>query len=129
MPKRKLAALEKVDADLTNLQHKIKRDPASYRSEFQDQYLQYQNQREIFLANPTSTANHDNSATSFKDLVEFIAQPQCVAFCLCLFVCANYGASARYSNVVQMFGIVNEPEADLDALKNLCVLSRVSSGC
>jgi len=71
MPKRKLAALEKVDADLTNLQHKIKRDPASYRSEFQDQWLQYQNQREIFLANPTST--FDSSATSFKDLLEFIA--------------------------------------------------------
>jgi len=71
MPKRKLAALEKVDADLTNLQYKVKRDPASYRSEFLDQWLQYQNQREIFLANPTST--FDSSATSFKDLLEFIA--------------------------------------------------------
>ena len=27
MPKRKVAALEKVDADLVNLQYKIRRDP------------------------------------------------------------------------------------------------------
>ncbi|KAJ9654866.1 Severe Depolymerization of Actin [Neophaeococcomyces mojaviensis] len=72
MPKRKLAALEKVDADLTNLQHKIKRDPASYRSEFQQQWLQYQNQREIFMANPASTSESGN--TSFKELLELIAQ-------------------------------------------------------
>ncbi|KAJ8607671.1 hypothetical protein MRB53_040134 [Persea americana] len=71
MPKRKLAALEKVDADLTNLQHKIKRDPQSYTSEFQQQWLQYQNQREIYLANPSSSSTE--TTTPFKELLEFIA--------------------------------------------------------
>lgn len=71
MPKRKLAALEKVDADLTNLQNKIKRDPQSYRGDFESQWLQYLNQRAIFMANPAT--NDDSSSFSFKDLVEFIA--------------------------------------------------------
>lgn len=71
MPKRKLAALEKVDADLTNLQHKIKRDPQSYVSEFQQQWQQYLSQRDIFLANPNATS--ENGAASFRELVEFIA--------------------------------------------------------
>ncbi|KAL8243765.1 hypothetical protein R6Q59_010023 [Mikania micrantha] len=72
MPKRKLAALEKVDADLSNLQHKIKRDPPSYQSEFQNQWLQYENQREIFMAAPSSTT--ETGITSFRDQIEFIAQ-------------------------------------------------------
>lgn len=72
MPKRKLAALEKVDADLTNLQHKIKRDPPSYKSEFQNQWLQYENQREIFMAAPTSTT--ETGIISFRDQIEFVAQ-------------------------------------------------------
>lgn len=71
MPKRKLAALEKVDADLTNLQNKIKRDPQSYRGDFESQWLQYLNQRTIFMANPAT--NDDSSSFSFKDLIEFIA--------------------------------------------------------
>lgn len=71
MPKRKLAALEKVDADLTNLQHKIKRDPASYQTEFQQQWMQYLSQRDIFLTNPSATS--ENGAAFFKELVEFIA--------------------------------------------------------
>lgn len=74
MPKRKLAALEKVEADLTNLQHKIRRDPQSYSDEFTSQYRQYQTQREIFLANPTTSTDGSNGATSFKDQIEFIAQ-------------------------------------------------------
>jgi protein SDA1 len=35
--KRKVAALEKVDADLPNLQHKIRNDPLSYQQDFQAQ--------------------------------------------------------------------------------------------
>ncbi|KAK5105624.1 Severe Depolymerization of Actin [Lithohypha guttulata] len=72
MPKRKLAALEKVDADLTNLQYKIRRDPKSYEAEFEAQYGQYLTQRDIFLANPSVTA--DNGASSFRELLEFVAQ-------------------------------------------------------
>ncbi|KIX02493.1 uncharacterized protein Z518_08434 [Rhinocladiella mackenziei CBS 650.93] len=71
MVKRKLGALEKVDADLANLQNKIKRDPASYHSDFLSQHIQYENQRQIFVQAPTSTS--DNGVISFRDLIEFVA--------------------------------------------------------
>lgn len=71
MVKRKVGALEKVDADLANLQNKIKRDPRSYHTDFSYQYIQYENQRQIFLQAPTSTS--DTGVISFLDLIEFIA--------------------------------------------------------
>jgi protein SDA1 len=71
MPKRKLAALEKVEADLPNLQNKIKRDPASYENDFLHQYMQYENQRAIFLMSPGSAT--DSGIVSFRDLIEFVA--------------------------------------------------------
>ena len=71
MVKRKLAALEKVDADLANLQNKIKRDPASYENDFLHQYMQYDSQRIIFLQAPASTS--ENAIISFRDLIEFVA--------------------------------------------------------
>ncbi|KAI5294304.1 Severe Depolymerization of Actin, partial [Ascosphaera atra] len=70
MGKRKLGALEKVDADLTNLQHKIKRDPKSYIEDFRSQHFQYESHREIYLASP-STAT-DNGIISLRDLIVFI---------------------------------------------------------
>ena len=71
MGKRKLGALEKVDADLSNLQNKIKRDPQSYHTDFLHQHIQYGNQRQIFLQAPTSTT--DSGLVSFRDLIEFVA--------------------------------------------------------
>jgi protein SDA1 len=71
MVKRKLGALEKVDADLPSLQHKIKRDPPSYIADFRGQYQQYENQREIFMAAPTSTAN--SGIISLRELIDFIS--------------------------------------------------------
>jgi protein SDA1 len=71
MVKRKLGALEKVDADLPNLQHKIKRDPPSYIADFRGQYQQYENQREIFMAAPKSTA--DSGIISLRELIDFIS--------------------------------------------------------
>lgn len=71
MVKRKLGALEKVDADLPNLQHKIKRDPPSYMADFRGQYQQYENQREIFMAAPTSTAA--SGIISLRELIDFIS--------------------------------------------------------
>jgi len=53
--KRKVAALEKVDADLPNLQHKIRNDPLSYQQDFQAQFDQYASLRELFLQSPTTT--------------------------------------------------------------------------
>ncbi|KAI1618901.1 SDA1-domain-containing protein [Exophiala viscosa] len=71
MVKRKLGALEKVDADLANLQNKIKRDPKSYHTDFSYQYIQYENQRQIFMQAPTSAS--DSGIISFRDLIEFVA--------------------------------------------------------
>ncbi|CAF9921718.1 MAG: Severe Depolymerization of Actin [Alectoria fallacina] len=71
MVKRKVGALEKVDADLSNLQYKIKRDPTSYREDFLNQYSQYEHQREIFLQAPTSAT--DNGIVSIRDLIDFLA--------------------------------------------------------
>ena len=71
MGKRKLGALEKVDADLSALQNKTKRDPQSYHTDFLHQYIQYENQRQIFLQSPTSAT--DSGIISFRDLIEFVA--------------------------------------------------------
>ena len=71
MGKRKLGALEKVDADLPNLQNKIKRDPQSYHTDFLHQHIQYENQRQIFLQAPTSSAG--SGLISFRELIEVIA--------------------------------------------------------
>ncbi|PGH13823.1 hypothetical protein AJ79_03391 [Helicocarpus griseus UAMH5409] len=71
MGKRKLGALEKVDADLTNLQHKIRRDPKSYIEDFRSQHYQYESHREIFMAAPASAT--DSGIISLRDLIDFIA--------------------------------------------------------
>ncbi|EEQ33702.1 Severe Depolymerization of Actin [Microsporum canis] len=71
MGKRKLGALEKVDADLTNLQYKIRRDPKSYVEDFRSQHLQYENHREIFMAAPSAAT--DTGIISLIDLIDFVA--------------------------------------------------------
>ncbi|KAF6217612.1 hypothetical protein HO133_006714 [Letharia lupina] len=71
MVKRKIGALEKVDADLSNLQYKIRRDPTSYKEDFLNQYSQYEHQRDIFLQAP-STAT-DDGIVSIRDLIDFLA--------------------------------------------------------
>ncbi|KAJ5162001.1 hypothetical protein N7492_007393 [Penicillium capsulatum] len=71
MVKRKLGALEKVEADLPNLQHKIRRDPKSYIEDFRAQHYQYESHREIFMAAPTSAT--DTGVISLRDLIDFIS--------------------------------------------------------
>ncbi|KAL2038927.1 hypothetical protein N7G274_008267 [Stereocaulon virgatum] len=71
MPKRKVGALEKIDADLSNLQYKIRRDPSSYKDDFEGQYSQYEHQREIFLQAPSSAT--EDGIVSFRDLIDFVA--------------------------------------------------------
>ncbi|KAK4464627.1 SDA1-domain-containing protein [Cladorrhinum samala] len=71
MPKRKVAALEKVEADLVSLQYKIRRDPRSYAQEFYDQWLAYDAQRQIFISSPTTASSED--VKKFHDLVDMVA--------------------------------------------------------
>ncbi|KIW05055.1 uncharacterized protein PV09_04210 [Verruconis gallopava] len=71
MGKRKLGALEKVDADLRNLQNKIGRDPLSYRENFVDQYNQYESAYSIFVAEPTTT--DAGTIETLREHIDFIA--------------------------------------------------------
>lgn len=77
--KRKIGALEKVDADLPNLQHKIKIDPSSYRDDFVGQFTQYESLVELFRQSPTTTGsnnndkNDDTGVVRLRDLIDFIA--------------------------------------------------------
>lgn len=68
--KRKVGALEKIEADHAALRFKIKRDPQSYRDDFNNQYQQYETLRDLFLQNPGTT---DSGIVALKDLVEFIS--------------------------------------------------------
>ncbi|KXT14032.1 hypothetical protein AC579_10026 [Pseudocercospora musae] len=69
--KRKIGALEKVDADLPSLQHKIKSDPSSYKDDFTGQWEQYNSMLQIFLQSPTTTDN--NGIVRLRDLIDFIS--------------------------------------------------------
>jgi len=69
--KRKVGALEKVEADLPNLQHKIRNDPASYKDDFLGQYSQYTSLHELFLQSPTTT--DDTGLIRLRDLIDFIS--------------------------------------------------------
>ncbi|KAF2728598.1 SDA1-domain-containing protein [Polyplosphaeria fusca] len=71
MGKRKLGALEKLDADLSSLQYKCRRDPASYRDDFATQYQQYEALRDLLLQNPSTTDSQ--GLVSLKDLIDFVA--------------------------------------------------------
>ncbi|KAK3716952.1 Severe Depolymerization of Actin [Vermiconidia calcicola] len=69
--KRKRGALEKVDADLPNLQHKIRSDPTSYQDEFINQYSQYSSLHELFLQSPSTT--DDSGIVRLRDLIDFVS--------------------------------------------------------
>lgn len=71
MGKRKVGALEKVEADLSALQDKIRRDPPSYREDFKAQYTQYASFRDIVNAAP-ATASFD-CVKSLCDQIDFVA--------------------------------------------------------
>jgi hypothetical protein len=63
--KRKVGALEKIEADHAALRYKIKRDPQSYRDDFDAQFQQYQTLRDLYLASPE---NAETGIVALKDL-------------------------------------------------------------
>ncbi|KAK0388029.1 hypothetical protein NLU13_4273 [Sarocladium strictum] len=71
MAKRKVAALEKIDADFASLQQKIRRDPKSYKDDFLRQWEQYESQRQLFLLAPTNASA--SLVESFHNLIDLIA--------------------------------------------------------
>lgn len=71
MVKRKVGALDKLDADLASLQFKVRSDPQSYAEEFQRQYAAYLSTKEVFLDNPANVTK--DVSQDFHDKVDFIA--------------------------------------------------------
>jgi protein SDA1 len=69
--KRKLGALEKVDADLTNLQYKVRRDPPSYFEDHRQQYIQYETLRDLLLQDPSTSDN--TGLVRLSELIDFVA--------------------------------------------------------
>jgi protein SDA1 len=68
--KRKVGALEKIEADHAALRYKIKRDPQSYRDDFNNQFQQYETLRDLFLQNPATVGT---GIDDLKDLIEFVS--------------------------------------------------------
>lgn len=68
--KRKVGALEKIEADHAALRYKIKRDPQSYQDDFSNQYHQYETLRDLFLQSPSTT---DSGIVALRDLIDFVA--------------------------------------------------------
>ncbi|RMZ73109.1 sda1 domain-containing [Pyrenophora seminiperda CCB06] len=68
--KRKVGALEKLESDHAALRFKLKRDPQSYRDDFEQQYQQYRTLLDLFLADPSTT---DSGLVALKDLIEFVS--------------------------------------------------------
>lgn len=69
---------------MPNLQAKIKRDPASYKEDFSNQFQQYQSFLALFIQAPNSA--DEQGTVSLKDLIDFISHvadcypKQCVDF-------------------------------------------------
>ncbi|KAI4663126.1 uncharacterized protein J4E88_010831 [Alternaria novae-zelandiae] len=68
--KRKVGALEKLESDHAALRFKLKRDPQSYRDDFEQQYQQYRTLLDLFLADPSTS---DSGLVALKDLIEFVS--------------------------------------------------------
>lgn len=64
--KRKVGALEKLESDHAALRFKLKRDPQSYRDDFEQQYQQYRTLLDLFLADPSTT---DGGLVALKEYV------------------------------------------------------------
>ncbi|KAI1845362.1 hypothetical protein JX265_005224 [Neoarthrinium moseri] len=71
MGKRKVAALEKVEADLAGLQYKIRRDPQAYEQEFLAHLQQYGSSLDQFMASPV--AQDSGVLISFREQIDLLA--------------------------------------------------------
>ncbi|BAE56173.1 protein required for actin cytoskeleton organization and cell cycle progression [Aspergillus flavus] len=116
MVKRKLGALEKVEADLPNLQHKIRRDPKSYIEDFRAQHYQYESHREIFMAAPTSAT--DTGIISLRELIDFVAH---VADC---YPDITKDFSQQLMDILTQHHLVLEPELREKIVGSLVLLRK-----
>jgi protein SDA1 len=71
MVKRKVGAIEKIDADLSNLQYKVRRDPLLYVNNTLSQYRHYNAIRQLVLSSPSVTGLSDEE--KFREQIDFLA--------------------------------------------------------
>lgn len=114
--KRKLGALEKVEADLPNLQNKIRRDPASYKDDFYNQYQQYHSFLSLFLHAPAHS--DEQSTNSLRDLIDFVAH---LADCYPT-ICAGF--PEELSSLLLKHHAVLEPELRDKVVGSLVLLRK-----
>ncbi|KAK5110455.1 hypothetical protein LTR62_005806 [Meristemomyces frigidus] len=114
--KRKLAALEKVEADLPALQRKIRTDPSSYHDDFVNQYSQYQSLYELFEASPTTT--DDSGLVRLRDLVDFVSH---VADC---YPSLTKGFAGQLTRLLEIHHVTLESELRDKLVGSLVLLRR-----
>lgn len=83
--------------NLPQLQNLIKRDPESYKDEFQQQYRHFLSSLEVFALNPTE----ENK--SLDELVMFIAQVSIYKKIIIFFGIYKFYFCFRWLNVIPMF--------------------------
>jgi protein SDA1 len=116
MGKRKVAALEKVEADLAGLQYKIRRDPEAYEQEFLNHFQQYGSSYENFMASPIS--NDSRALISFREQIDLIAH-----------VAENYpehtaGFADELKEILTRHHAILEPELREKVVSSLVLLRR-----
>ncbi|CAJ2511988.1 Uu.00g076130.m01.CDS01 [Anthostomella pinea] len=69
--RRKVTALEKVDADLAGLQYRIRKDPLAYEKEFLEVWSQYEAAHEKYLADPIGA--DANGLVTWREQIDMVA--------------------------------------------------------
>ncbi|KAH9896292.1 SDA1-domain-containing protein [Xylariomycetidae sp. FL2044] len=116
MGKKRVTALEKIEADLAGLQYKIRRDPTSYENEFIENFQQFEAAREKFLVAP-STADSDT-------LITFREQIDMISHCADLYPQITHDFPDSLREILTKHHAVLEPTLREKIVASLCLLRR-----
>ncbi|KAI4862427.1 SDA1-domain-containing protein [Hypoxylon rubiginosum] len=116
MGKRKVAALEKIEADLAGLQYKIRKDPEAYEKEFIENWQQFDAAHEKFLAAPVGADS--NSLITFREQIDLIAH------CAELYPQITASFPAALKDVLTKHHAVLEPTLREKIVSSLTLLRR-----
>ncbi|XXG96315.1 hypothetical protein Hte_002596 [Hypoxylon texense] len=116
MGKRKVAALEKIEADLAGLQYKIRKDPEAYEKEFIENWQQFDAAHEKFLAAPVGADS--NSLITFREHIDLIAH------CAELYPQITASFPAALKDVLTKHHAVLEPTLREKIVSSLTLLRR-----
>ncbi|KAI1340083.1 SDA1-domain-containing protein [Xylariaceae sp. FL0016] len=116
MGKRKVTALEKVEADLAGLQYRLRKDPAAYEDEFLGLYRQYDAAREKYIADPVGADG--------QSLINFREQVDLIAHCAELFPSITVSFPDELSEILTRHHAVLEPSLRDKLVSSLTLLRR-----